>query len=414
VTANAVTARYPALASQPFRRFWSGSFASVGATQLVTLAQGWLVYELSGSALDLGLLGAATAIPNIVVSLAGGVVADRFDKRRIILGASALTALLLLGLALLDATETVQVWHVLTIAALTSAISGVEWPTRQAYFPHLIARDGLMSAVALNAFVWQSTRMVMPALGGAIIAVSDTSVVFVLAAIGTAAMCVVMLGLRVDAPRYHSTTSALAQIRESLDYIWSNELFRFLIALSFAGMFFANAYMQILPAFAAALGEGETGYGMLLSASGMGSVAGTFAVTLLQRRWRLGVVVLGSSAASALCLYGFAAAAAAGAYLLALAAVFAVAFWSSAFMISSMTALQLEVPDALRGRVMGFHSITYSLMPLGGLVLGALADAASPALAVVLGASAYLACVAAVAWRRPSIRGLVAQAAPSA
>ena len=408
---DAITARYPALGFPLYRRYFFASFASVGATQFATLAQGWLVFELSGSALDLGLLGAAAALPNIVVSLFGGVVADRFDKRRIILVASAFTAALLLLLSLLDALDLARVWHVWLVAGLVSVVTGIEWPTRQAIFPHLIERPALMSAVALNSFIWQSTRMVMPALAGVLIAATDTAFVFALAAVGYLVMCLVMATLTVELPRHDHAGSALEQIREGLHFIWTNELFRWLIALSFAGMFFANAYVQIMPAFAAALGAAETGYGVLLSASGLGSVVGTLVVGLVQRGRPLGVVLLTAAAISGACLYPFVLAVSLGWYPLALTAVFAVAVGSSIFMIVSMTALQLAVPDALRGRVMGIHSITYSLIPLGGLFLGAIADRASAAAAVAVGATAFIVCVALVAATRPTIRGLRSHAA---
>jgi MFS family permease len=406
---DAITARYPALGFPLYRRYFFASFASVGATQFATLAQGWLVFELSGSALDLGLLGAAAALPNIVVSLFGGVVADRFDKRRIILVASALTAALLLLLALLDVLGLAAVWHIWLVAGLVSVITGIEWPTRQAIFPHLIEREALLSAVALNAFIWQSTRMVMPAIGGALIAATNTASVFFLASLGYLVMCLVMLTLRVDLPRHDHAGSALDQIREGVHFIWTNELFRWLIALSFAGMFFANAYVQIMPAFAVMLGAGESGYGALLSAGGLGSVVGTLLAGMAQRSWPPGVVLLTAAALSGICLYPFALAVALGWYPLAMGAVFAVALASSIFMISSMTALQLAVPDALRGRVMGIHSVTYSLVPLGGLLMGAIADRASEATAVVLGATVFIVCVLSVAWTRPAIRQLVAE-----
>ena len=112
------SSRIGALRRPMYRRYWLGSFASIGATQLLTMGQGWLVYELSGSALQLGYLGASASIPTIVVSLFGGAIADKLDKRLIIMVTSLLTASLLLLLAILDLTETVRVWHVLTIAAL--------------------------------------------------------------------------------------------------------------------------------------------------------------------------------------------------------------------------------------------------------------------------------------------------------
>ena len=403
---HALLNRYPALGYPLYRRYWFASFASVGGTQLVGLAQGWLVYRLTGSALDLGLLGAATALPNILMSLYGGVVADRFDKRKIVLATSVLNAALLFLLAALDASGFVRVWHVMTIAAASAVIAGIEWPTRQALFPHLIERAGLLSAVALNSVLWQSTRMIIPALGGVLIAMTSTGFLFALSGVGFLVMFAVMLAIPLALPGAVSGGTALEQIRQGISFIVARELFRWLILLSYSGMFFVSAYMQLMPAFAQHLDAGETGYGFLLSATGVGSVVGTLAIGAMQRTRALGWVLLGGAMLSGVTLYGFALAVQFGWYPAALVMAFASSACASIFMISSMTVMQLEVPDALRGRVMGIHSITYSLMPLGGLLLGAIANATTVVAAVVFGATAYLAIVFAVAATRPSIRSI--------
>lgn len=401
----AILTRYPALEYPLYRRYWLASFASVGATQLVALAQGWLVYQLTGSALDLGLLGAASAVPNIAMSLFGGVIADRFDKRKIILITSVLTAVLLFVLAALDASGNVKVWHVMTIAAATSLISGIEWPTRQALFTHLIERPGLMSAVALNSVLWQSTRMIMPALGGVLIALTSTAFLFTLAGLGFVVMYFVMLAIPLALPGSRGG-SMLHQIQQGLSFIAAHELFRWLILLSFAGMFFVSAYMQLMPAFAQRLNAGETGYGFLLSATGVGSVVGTLAIGGLEKTRALGRILLSGALLSGVSLYGFALAVEFGWYGFALLSAFVSSVCASIFMISAMTVMQLEVPDALRGRVMGVHSITYSLMPLGGLLLGAIANETSVVTAVVFGASAFVMVTLVVGVTRPAIRAI--------
>ncbi len=400
---TALLTRYPAFGYPLYRRYWFASFASVGGTQLVTLAQGWLVFKLTGSALDLGLLGAAAAIPNILMSLFGGVVADRFDKRKIILVTSTLTATLLFLLAALDATGHVQVWHVMTIAALTSLISGVEWPTRQALFPHLIERPGLMSAVALNSVLWQSTRMIMPALGGVLIAATSTAFLFAISGLGFVVMFFVMFAIPLALPGTRGG-STLQQIQQGLGFIVAHELFRWLIVLSYAGMFFVSSYMQLMPAFALHLDAGETGYGFLLSATGVGSVVGTLAVGGMQNSRSLGFVLLAGALLASVSLYGFAVAVQYGWYGFALFSAFASSVCASVFMICSMSVMQLEVPDTLRGRVMGVHSITYSLMPLGGLLLGAIAHETTLVAAVAFGASAFLIVTLLVGVTRPAIR----------
>ena len=379
------------------------SFASVGGTQLVVLGQGWLIFELSGSPLDLGLLGAAASIPSILLALLGGAIADRFNKRSILLLTSACTVLLLGVLTLLDYLNVVKVWHVLTIATLISLVTGIEWPTRAAFFPHLIQRDGLMSAVALNSFIWQSTRMMMPALGGLIIAGVDTWAIFALGSLGFTAMYLVILSMQVHLPgeRHIST---LAQAKEGIDFIMHNELFKWLMLLSFVCMFFGNSYMQLMPVFIDLLGSDELGYGYLLSATGIGSILGTFSIVGAQHSRRLGYILLGGAIGMTICLYGFSLATRTGSYPAALFFALAAACSNSIMMITSMTILQLRVPDRLRDRVIGIHSISFNLMPLGGLLLGVLAAIVAPTTAVMMGASICMLFCIFIFFQKPLIK----------
>lgn len=403
---RAIIARYPALGFPRFRRYWFASFASVGATQLVTLGQGWLIFELSGSALQLGVLGAAASVPNILMTLLGGVIADRFDRRRILITTSALTAALLALLTFLDFSSLVTVWHVLTIAAVISLISGLDWPARASIFPLLLDRYAYLSGSAMNAFIWQSTRMAIPAAGGLIIAVAgDTWPIFALATIGFLVMSIVLTTIHVEVPPT-AHESPIEQLKEGFRFIFRTELFRWLLGLTFIGMFFSQSYVQIMPVFADLLGTDEAGYGYLLSAGGLGSVVGTLLIGMVQESRRLGWIMLGGGVGSVLALVAFAVSMPLGSLPIALGLVFLIAGSAAAFMIISMTVLQLEVPDALRGRVMGIHTIGYSLVPLGGLFLGGLADSIGAGWAVITGAIVYLIAIAVTARSKPRILNL--------
>ncbi|MDA1073507.1 MAG: MFS transporter [Proteobacteria bacterium] len=406
---NSILQRYPALGFPRYRRYWLASFASVGATQLITLGQGWLIFELSGSALTLGFLGAAAALPNIMMTLIGGVVADRFDKRRIMMFTSlAITALLLL-LAGLDYTGLVAVWHVLAVAGCISLINGLDWPVRVSIYTSLIDRSAFLSAVALNSFIWQATRMAIPAFGGLIIALWDTAAVFAIGAAGFFAMFVVMATLEV-APTATTEHSPWQQLTEGMRFILHSELFKWLLALTFVGMFFSASYIQVMPIFADLMNVGETGYGYLLSAGGIGSVLGTLLVGGINKYRRLGTLMLGSAVATAIAVIAFAMTADAGLFVAGLSITLIASLMSSVFMITSMTVLQLAVPDALRGRVMGIHTIGYSLMSLGGLFIGALAEVLDAGMAVLLGNLIYLSFIILIWFRRPNIRRLDGQA----
>lgn len=384
------TRQLSALRHPQFFRYWLGSFTSVGATQLQVMGLGWLIYELSNSSLTLGYLGAAAGIPATVITLFGGALADRLDKRLVLIVTSLLTAGLLGVLALLDYLELAEVWHVLLITAAISVVTGFDWPVRQSIFPAFIERDDMMSAVALTTFLWQATRMVMPAMGGIMIAVADTWLLFACCSAGFFFMFLVLLTLRVNASVPAPRHSTLQQIRQGFRYILQQRLFLVLILLSYALSFFASSYMQLMPAFADMLAVDETGFGYLLSIGGIGAVLGTVIAGTLQHSIHLGRVMILAALVFLVFLYVFAWVAWAGytgSFAMALAAIFAAAVFYSIFMVTSTGVLQLEVPDELRGRVMGFHAITYNLMPLGALFSGAIASWSNPSAAIAVSTS---------------------------
>ena len=386
-----------ALQSPRYRRFWLGSIFSTGATQLYFVGMGWLVFKLTGSALYLGLLGVAMAVPTILATLAGGLVADHGNRGRILLITSMLAGVALGILTILDLGDWITVWQVLLLAALLGLISGFDMPARVSFFPALIEPHQMMSAVALSSILWQGTRMVLPAVGGVLIALADTWIIFALCTVGFAVMARILLSLQTpDAfPRHSDDNRGLTA---AWRFILQEKLFAVLIAMTWISMFFGTAYVQIMPVFAELLGTGEEGYGLLLSATGVGSVLGTILVGRLQNSPQLGGVMMGGSVLFCLSLILFAlvtglAADWRFAFALACGCAMLSAVGGSFFLISSMTVMQLAVPDALRGRVMGIHSITFSLIALGGLVLGPLAELFSAPSALLIGVGVVLASI---------------------
>ena len=402
--------RFDALASAPYRRFWLGSIASVGSTQLYFIAMAWLVFELSNSPLDLGLLGAATAVPNILATLIGGLVADRVNRRTILILTTGISTVLMLLLAALDATGFVLVWHVLLISGLLGLVQGFDFPARSSIFPSLIEPKQMLSAVALNSILWQGSRMIFPAIGGILIALTDTSLIFVLCGLGFITMLMVLCWLEV-VQVIQAKADPWHEFKEGLRFVLHHHLFLTLILLTWISMFFGTSYIQIMPIFADILQSGERGYGLLISATGVGSVAGNLFISRFQQSRRLGLMMLSCAALAPFSLIGFSLVAGtlanvAGAFWLAsLFAVMTAAF-SSVFLVSSMTVLQLKVPDKLRGRVMGIHSITWSMIALGGFIAGALASKFSAPVAVVIGAVIVLSSVIWVTIRKLELLNL--------
>ena len=304
------------------------------------------------------------------------------------LATSFTSAVLLALLAALDYSGAVQVWHVITIAALFSLVTGIDWPARASVYPLLVSHSAFMSAVALNSFLWQATRMALPALGGLLIGITGTWLLFALAAAGFMVMFVTMLTLTIRTTEKPSG-SAKEQFVTGLRFVWHTQTFRWLFFLSFVGMFCCGSFVQIMPVFADLVGGGETAYGYLLTAGGIGSVLGTLLLGGAGQRL-LGRIIFLGAALNALTAIAFAWAASLGSYYGALAFALITAAFASGFHISSLAVLQLAVPDELRGRVMGLHTVTYSMVALGGLLLGALAEMLSPGMAVTIGCSIYL------------------------
>ena len=376
--------------SLPYRRFWLGSIASIGGTQLYFIGMAWLVFELSGSALNLGLLGGVTAIPTMASTLVGGILADRFNRRSILVVTTLTSAILLLVLTLLDAVGIVLVWHVLVVAGLLGLVQGFDMPARSSIFPALIQPHQMMSAVMLNAILWQGTRMILPAIGGILIAIADTALVFGICTFGFLAMVWVLRSIEVE-HAFVEKKNPWHELSEGVKFVLQNQIFRILILLTFSMHFFGTSYIQIMPMFADLLGSGESGYGLLISITGIGSVIGTFLIGKFQQARRLGWVIFASVVLSPSALLGFSLVTSmsmGSVFGFVFASLFVVlsAMFGAAFLVSSMTVLQLIVPDELRGRVMGIHSITFSLISLGGLVTGVLASTFNAPIAVTIGA----------------------------
>ena len=370
----------------------------------MTVAQGWLVYDLTGSPLYLGYVGLATAIPGLFLSLLGGVLADRVDLRRLLIVTQLFVAALAATLATLTALGIVQPWHVLIIAFLTGSSQAFNNPARQAIFPQLIDRKDLMNAVSLNAMVWQGTRIVAPSGGGILIAAAGSASTFYACAVGYLIFSIIVLGLQVRPLEKQAPKSLMSDMTEGLRYVGSNSLFAFLIGLTFCNSFFGLSLLQIMPVFARDVFDvGPSGLGFLFSAAGAGSVLGLVIAGTFGQVKRKGLLIIAGAVIYGmfLILFSFSTT-----FTISLVLLFTMSVFNQIYMISVQTTLQLRVPDELRGRVMGIYTMTFNLGPLGAIQAGALASAFSPGLAVLVGGCAIIVFAASVAAAKPEVRQL--------
>lgn len=387
-----------ALRFPQYRRYWLGNLTAVTGMQMMWVAQGWLLYRLTDSPLYLGYAGLATAAPAILLNLVGGVLADRLDQRKVIFTTQTVTATAVAIVAALTAMDLVQPWHVLAAAFVSGATQAFGNPARQSIFPQLIDRDHLMNAVALNSVIWQGTRIVAPAIGGAVVGTVGEAPTFALAAASYMPLAFIVIGLHTAGPGPRGEATMLKDLLEGLSFIRSNFLFAFLIGMSFINSFFGNAANQLMPIFARDILEaGSTGMGVLMSSGGVGAILGVAALGYAGGFDRKGYLMVGGAVAYGAGLIAFALSTV---FALSLGASFFMGVFSSVYMVTLQTALQLRVPNELRGRVMGVFGMTYNMGPLGGLQAGAFAEALGAPAAVAIAGAAIITTAASSLLRR--------------
>ncbi len=380
--------RYPA-----YRQYWFGTLASVSGFQMFTASQFWLIHKLEESPLFLGYVGLANAIPAIALNLFGGVFADKLNQRRLIMTTQTIVASLIFLLATLTLTGVVNVWHVLGIAFITGAVNAFDQPARQALYPHLIERKVMTSAVALNSSIWQGTRIVAPAVAGLIIGFAGIAESFYVAGAGFLAMAIVIAMLSVPRIERGATAGTGRSMLEGVKFIKGNSIFSFLIGMTFFNSFFGMAYVVMMPVFAEdILGQGPSAYGALLSVGGVGALLTTLWLGSQRTFRRKGLLLIGGAVMFGLGVTTFALTSEyVGSYPLAMGIMFFMGVFNSVYMISVMSTLQIMVPDRMRGRVMGFYGMTYSIMPLGGMQAGAIASFTGAPFAIAIGGLAVAA-----------------------
>ena len=396
-----------AFAYRDFRIYWIGSYAAFLGQRLNVVALSILVFDLTGSPLRLGLVAAANAIPIIIFNIVGGVVADRMETRLLLRLTAIATTMLLAMLAVLVVTHVIEVWHVFVLAVLSGIAIGFDTPARQAYFPSLVPPRATRSAVTLNGAMMASASVVMPTIGGLVISFFGTAAGFFIAATGYGLMTLSTWLLPRRKAIVEKGRKAFGDFLDGVSYIVRNRVFAVLIGLGFANMLFVFGYIQVLPAFASVFGGSDElidrRVGFIFSAAGAGALLGTIFSGRIRPGRRLGWAILG--AAFFFSTFILLAAHSPDFYLV-LVFVAIGHFGNGLFMTASMAALQLRVPDELRGRVMGVYAINQSLAILGGLWAGTMADVTTVRWGVAVGPVVLMALITLIALTQREVTGL--------
>jgi MFS family permease len=390
-----------------YRRWFAGQSLSLMGTWMQSVAQGWVVYELTGSKLALGTITFAGSVPSLFLMLPAGALADRMSKRRLMVITQTAMMLLALALALLTATKALQVWQIAALAFLLGIANSFDVPARQALSVELIEdRRDLQNAIGLNSTMFNLARVVGPAVGGIILAAVGAAWCFGLNSLSFLAAIIALLRMRLyEAPKQQHSGRMVPQIAAGLRYVWGNKPVRAIIALVGVSALFGFSYSVLMPAFAVdVLQVGEAGLGLLNAAIGVGALIAALTVASLSHSrhkvWQLAV----GSLLFPLALIGFALS---RSFPVSLAFLALVGFAFISQNATSNTLVQSIVPDELRGRVMSVYSLLFfGTAPFGSLLAGGVAQAFSPTVAVVAGALVTLACALFVFLAVPSVRRL--------
>ena len=384
-TQTARLSTFAALKGQNYCLYWFGLVFYVIGHRAEYMTFAWMTWEVSRDPMSLAYLGLAQGVPLVLFQLFGGVLADRINRLRLLIATQTLIALTLSAAFALTLFGLAGVEHLLVLAALSNAFRAFDEPSRMALIPQLIERERLPNAIALGAIPWQAGRMIGPSITGVLIAAFGGAVGFGMAAAASYIALFLYSRLRVRGDtRAHDGRHVLQQFVEGLSFVGHNFVFTSLIALALFNSLFAMSYLTLLPIYADSyFHAGPTGYGLLNAAHGTGALFGSLTVaTIAHLTLRRGTALLVTATALGGLLIVFSRS---QVMWLALAVLVLVGFCNTFYLMHVNTYLQQHVPDHLRGRVMSLYSLCWNLLPLGGLLAGALAAAVDARFAVMFG-----------------------------
>jgi MFS family permease len=392
-----------ALQHRNFQLFFSGQLISLIGTWMQSVAQAWLVYRLTKSALLLGSVGFASQIPVFLLAPFGGIAADRTNRQKLVI-VTQTAAMILAGiLAWLTLTGRVQVWHIFILAALLGVVNAFDIPGRQSFLVDMVGKPDLMNAIALNSSMFNGARVIGPAIAGILVAKIGEGWCFAANSLSYVAVIVGLLLMNVHSPRRDTGHSPIEDMIEGFRWVNQTRIIRALLLLIGLVSLVAMPYTVLMPVFAdKILHGGARGLGILMGATGVGALFG--ALTLAAKtgvkglgRW---VAITCASLGVSLILFSFSRS-----LWLSVALLLPVGYSMMLQMACSNTLIQTMVPDNLRGRVMSVYSMMFmGMAPFGAFFGGALAHRVGAPITVGIGG---VACVIAASffWRAlPDLR----------
>ena len=370
----ALLVAFRSLKHRNYRLFFAGQGISLIGTWMQQLAMSWLVYRMTNSAFLLGLVGFAGQIPSFLLSPFAGVLADRWDKRRVLVITQTLSMLQAFALAALVLTKTVSVWHIILLGILLGCVNAFDITTRQAFVPDMLEKkEDLGNAIALNSSLFNGARLIGPAVAGILIALVGEGMCFLLNGLSYIAVIAALLMMKIErAPERTQKEGFMREIGQGFSYVFGCTPIRSILLLLALISFTGVPYAVLMPMFAGnILHGGAHTLGFLMAASGLGALAGTIFLASRKNALRLGMTTPAAGAIFGLGLMAFSR----SHYMwLSMLLMSVTGFGIMVQMASSNIVLQNIVEDGKRGRVMSFFAMAVmGAVPFGSLLAGGLA-----------------------------------------
>jgi MFS family permease len=395
-----------ALRSRNYRLFLAGQGVSLVGTWMQHVAMSWLVYRLTGSAMLLGIVGFTSQIPTLFISPMAGVLADRWDRRRLLLVTQTLAMLQAVFLAVVVLTGVVQVWQIILLSLILGIVNACDIPIRQSFVVEMVEeRENLGNAIALNSSMVNTARLVGPAIAGLLVASVGEGICFVLNALSYLAVILALAAMRIPpaAKPSQARRPILHELQEGFLYAYRFGPIRSILLLLALVSLMGMPYSVLAPVFAKEiLHGGAHTFGFLMTGAGSGALVGTLYLASRRSVRGLGLVIV---RATILFAVGIAIFALSRNFLLSLAALALAGFGGMTIVASCNTVLQTILDEDKRGRVMSFFTMAFiGVAPFGSLGAGAMAGIIGPRDTLLLGGLGCLAGAAIFARNLPKIR----------
>lgn len=390
---------FESLGLRNFRFLWMGQLASAMGVWMDQLARTWLIYELTHSPLQLGLVSAARGIPLLLFGVVAGVVADRYDRKRQLIIAQTVNSLLNIILATLILTGSVQPWHIYVTGFLAGTVQAFQQPARQVLINDLVGQRQLLNAIALNSGALNLSKSIGPAIAGLLILAFGVHASYYTEAALYAIATLWTLQIRVPQSAGTGTyasnvasRSFLSSTKEGIAYVISHRFILALIILGLAPTVLGMPYISLMPIFAVDVFHGDAStQSLLLAMVGVGAMLGALGMASLGRRGGNGKLLISAAAGFGISLVLFSHS---PALPIAMAFTLMAGFLSTSYSSLNQTTIQTLVPSELRGRVLGIYLLDRGLMPLGSVFAGALASfVGGPWAVMAMGTSCFLLAV---------------------